>query len=151
MQKQKTVQKKKKERKQIVVMTNIRDVINNLLKMMKKHIGKENKISHRQLFKKVYGMNPEEVSELHEWMLWEFIKRAMHRLRQRTKCFIVSKQIPTSRFSRGGVWHYWVAQDMEDFIVYRNNIERNVKAMRAMVNKCHKAVRDKWYQEDWKY
>ena len=141
----------KKEVKKIAILTNIREIIQKLLVIMKKHIGEENKISHYQLFIKVYGLHPEDVSDLQEWVMWEFIKRALHSMRQRTKCFVISKQIPTGRFSRGGIWNYWVANNWDDFSVYQNNIERNVLAMRRMVKKCEKSVREKWSEQVWEY
>ena len=153
MSKQKTKMRKKltKEVKKIVILTNIRDIIHRLLKIMRKHIGEDNKISRNNMFKKVYGMHPESVSELQEWMMWEFIKKAMHRMRQRTYCFIVSKPTSLSRYGKGGVWHYWVANSGTDYIVYRDNIERNIRAMRAMVKKCDRAIRLRYYDRDWEY
>ena len=143
----------REEAKNIVISLNIKEIVKKLIVIMKSHIGQENKISKLNLFKKVYNTNPEDVSELKEWIMFEFIKRAMHRMRQRTKCFIVSKPFPVSKFSSKGqgIWHYWVACDMSDYDVYRGNINRNIKAMKNMVRKCERSVANEWYKEDWSY
>lgn len=154
--------KKKKEKQELiqkakekVVTTDLNELVKKILELMKKHIGKHNKISRRQLFIKVYGQEPELFSELQEFMLWELIKRAMHRCRQRTKAFIVSQLEKQSQYSAsdniGGVWYYWVAEDVSDFHIYRDNINRNIKAMRRMVGRCEKAINEEWHKQEWKY
>jgi len=142
---------KEEVKSKTVLMTNLRDIINRILKIMKKHIGEDNRISRNTLFREVYGISPDKVSELQEWFLWELIKKAMHKCRQRTKCFIISKAYPMSRFSKGGIYHYWVANDGTDFIIFRDNINRNIKAMNEMVKKCDRAVRNEWHKAEWDY
>lgn len=145
--------KKKKVRQTIAIITNKRVVVNRILEIMNKHIGKENAISKLNLFRSVFKTNPEEVTPLQEWFMWELIKSGMHTCRQRTKCFIVSKLFPVSKYSSKGqgMWCYWVANDMLDYHVYKNNIERNIRAMRNMEKKCERSIRLGWYGEDWTY
>lgn len=40
---------------------------------------------------------------------------------------------------------------MTDFVVYRDNIERNIRAMRNMEKKCERSIKNGWYKEDWTY
>jgi len=127
-----------------VLLTSINDIISKLLKIMKAHIGESNQISRNKLFLKVYGVESTELKQLHEWMLWEFIKKAMHRCRQRTKCFIVSKLDVKKR-----MYMYWVASDMNDYNVYREVIDKNKKAMDKMVERCNRAVIEEWHEDDW--
>lgn len=145
--------KTKKELKKIVILTNIREIINKLLGIMKNHTGEENKISRYKLFEKVYNLKVEEVTELQEWLMWEMIKKSLHRMRQRTHCFVISKQFPISQYSSKyqGIWHYWVANSPTDYIIYRDNINRNIKAMKRMVQKCNRSINNSWYKEDWTY
>jgi hypothetical protein len=145
--------KAKKEADKITVITNMREVIGVLLKIMKVHIGEENRISRRNLFKAVYKIVPEDCSELQEWILWEGVKRGLHRMRQRTKCFVVSKQYPLSKYSskRQGVWFFWVCNSMSDYIIYRDNLNRNIRAMHNMMKKCERSIKNKWYQNEWEY
>ena len=135
------------------VVKTINEIVEKLLVLMKKHIGRENAISKRKLFTLVYGYEPEHFSELQEFMMWELIKKAMHRCRQQTHAFIVSQIWKANAYSAkdnfGGVWHYWVAEDITDFQTYRDNINRNIKAMRNMVNKCERAVDQEWHKKDW--
>lgn len=150
----KTKQKKDmKKLKESAVTTSTNELVGKVLKLMRKHIGENNRISRRSLFTRIYDAEPEMFSELQEYLLWDLLKRAMHRCRQQTQCFIVSKLFKESSYSAkdkiGGVWYYWVAEDVSDFHIYRNNINRNINAMRRMVNRCERAVDRQWHKEDW--
>jgi hypothetical protein len=139
------------ETKKVVIMTNVRSIIEKLLKVMKSHIGEKNKISRNQLFKKIYGISVEDVSDLQEWMLFQLLKISLNSCRRNTKCFVVSKQFSLSSMSKGGIWHYWVATTYSDYECYHANIERNIKAMRNMEQKCLRSIKNKWYKEQWTY
>lgn len=111
-----------------------------LLNIFKHHIGEGNAISHRELFKGVFGRG-EEITLADEFR-WEYVKKAMHLCRQRTKCFIGHK------YERG-VWKYFIVSDFDDARYFCNTLERNIGRMRAMQQKAIKSVREKWYKIDW--
>ena len=148
-------EKAKEEIKGMEVVTSVNRIVGILLKLMKNHIGADNPITRRRLFVKIYNIEPELVSELQEFMMWELIKKAMHKCRQRTKCFIISQLRKVSAYSSadsfGGVWHFWVADDISDFHLYRDKINKSVKAMRSMVNKCQKSIDKEWYKAEWEW
>lgn len=143
----------KKVKQKVAIITNIRVVTQHILEIMQKHIGEAYAISKLNLFRKVFNTNPEEVSELQEWFMWEMIKRAMHNCRRNTKCFIVSKRIPVSIHSAKGqgIYHFWVASTLSDVKVYVDNLERNIRAMRNMEKKCARSVQKRWYNQNWEY
>lgn len=117
--------------------------INIALKMMdifKKHIGRSNSISHAALFRRVFGKT--ETDSLADELRWEYCKKAMHLLRQRTKCFIGSVR-------ERGTWHYFVVRDREDAQCYIDILENNIKRMRIMQQRVGKAVREEWHRVDW--
>lgn len=118
------------------------NIAQKLLHIFKKHIGEENSISHMQLFRKIFG-RAEEIT-LADDLRWEYVKRAMHMCRQRTKCFIGHK------YERG-VWKYFVVSDLNDAQYFVTTLEKNIKRMRAMQQKALKSVRDKWYKLDWEH
>lgn len=134
--------KQRKAIKQSALTMTINEIVAKLLKIFRKHIGEGKKISRRKLFTKVYDAEPEFFSDLQEFMMWELIRKAMHRCRQQTKAFIVSK-------FDNKVWSFWVVKEINDFYIYRDNINRSIKAMRAMVGRCEKAVEEGWHSEDW--
>ena len=111
-----------------------------LLHIFRKHIGEGSAISHGQLFKRVFGRD-EEIT-LADDLRWEYVRRAMHMCRSRTKCFIGHK------FERG-VWKYFVVEDFRDAKYYCDTLERNIGRMRAMQQKALRSVRLKWYKLDW--
>lgn len=118
--------------------------INNLafkmLHTFSKHIGEENSISRPALFRKIFG-RVEEPS-LADELRWDYVKRAMHRMRQRTKCFVGSRYVR-------GLWRYFVIKDTTDAQYYVDTLEKNIKRMRAMQIKAVKAANEKWCDMDW--
>lgn len=111
-----------------------------LLHIFRSHIGEMNSISHMSLFRKVYGRS-EEIT-LSDELRWEYVRRAMHLCRQRTKCFIGHK------FEKG-IWKYFVVESESDTKYFYNTLERNISRMRAMQRKALKSVNEKWYKIDW--
>lgn len=111
-----------------------------LLHIFRRHIGEYNAVSHNELFKKVFGRS-EEIT-LADDLRWDYVKRAMHYCRQRTKCFIGHK-------FENGVWKYFVVEDFSDAKYYCDTLERNIGRMRAMQQKALKSIRQKWYEIDW--
>lgn len=112
-----------------------------LLGIFQKHIGQNCPISHRQLFRAIFGRG-EEIT-LADDLRWDYVRKAMHMCRQRTKCFIGHK------FERG-VWYYFVVEDFNDAKYYCNTLEKNIGRMRAAQQKAMLSVRQKWYKLDWK-
>ena len=111
-----------------------------LMKIFEKHIGNQNAITRGQLFKRIFGRR-EEIS-LVDKLRWDYVKKAMHLLRSRTKCFIGSKR-------ENGIWKYFVLETEEDAMFYIDNLERNIKRMRIMQRKAMKATQEKWHRIDW--
>lgn len=111
-----------------------------MLKIFELHIGRDNSISHAQLFRKIFIKT--ETMSLADELRWEYCKKAMHMLRQRTYCFI------GSRYMRG-TWHYFVVKDRLDAMCYIKILDKNIKRMRTMQKRVVKAVDEKWHQLDW--
>lgn len=119
--------------------------INNIMyvvaKVMVNHKGLDNAISGDDLFLEVYGAkrNPDYVDDFR----WDYVRKAMHRLRQRTKLFIASQR------DNKGDYVYFVPTDPREAQVYIDNIERNITRMRSMQRKAMKSVIEEWYKLDW--
>lgn len=111
-----------------------------LLHIFRKHIGEYNAISHRELFRKVFG-RAEEIT-LADDLRWEYVKRAMHMCRQRTKCFIGHK-------FEGGIWKYFVVESFTDAQYFVKTLEKNIGRMRAMQRKAMHSVKKGWSKLDW--
>ena len=75
---------------------------------------------------------------------WEYVKKGMHFLRQRTKCFIASRYNPHTQ-----EWYYFVVKSMTDAQHYIDTLNRNIKRMRSMQTRAVQAVEKKWYSENW--
>ena len=111
-----------------------------ILKIMEKCIGTENEISRGNIFKKIFSRN-EEVT-LADELRWEYVKKAMHMCRQRTKCFI------GSRYFRG-TWRYFVVETMDDAQYYITTLNKNIQRMEMMKKKVVASVRGKWSTINW--
>ena len=112
-----------------------------LLNIFTNHIGSENAISRAALFRKVFGRA--ELPSLADEFRWDYVKRAMHLVRQRTKCFIGSMR-------ERSTWKYFVLRTQSDAQHYIDTLERNIKRMRVMQRKATKSVEEKWHRLDWK-
>jgi len=159
-QKQKIQFKAKKQKTKLIqsadtIVLPLRAVVERLLKVMKKHIGEEKRISRFNLFKLVYNVDPMELKPLYTYVMWDILKRGMHTCRQRTKCQIVSKRFavnkgPKSKKYQGGIYYYWVANTYFDYKIYRDVLEKNIVAMRRSEKRLEKSIKEKWYKEEWK-
>jgi len=107
-----------------------------------KHIGENNGISKSKLFKQIFGQ--EDEGTLADELRWDYTKRAMHFLRQRTKCFISSKYDKITN-----EWYYFVIKNLSDAQCYIDTLNKNIKRMRIMQKRAMTAVEQGWYRENW--
>lgn len=118
--------------------------VNNIMYVvaliMNGHKGLDNAISGDKLFQQVYGADrkPDYVDDFR----WDYIRKAMHKLRQSTKLFIASR-------NNNGVYEYFVPTNTDEAQIYINNLENNINRMRSMQRKAMKSVLDGWYKLDW--
>lgn len=113
------------------------NIADKLLKIMKAHIGFENSITRKALFYKLF-LKSEDEDSLEDWLRWEFVKKAMHLCRVRTKCFISSCR------DDNFIFRYFVVNSEEDTEHYIKMLENNIRKMRTMQQRCRKAGREKW-------
>lgn len=118
-----------------------RNVSIDLLGIMKKHIGQEKEITKEELFRKIFLRNPE--NNIEDWFRWEYVKRAMHFLRLKSNCFIVS------RFTNNR-YRFFVIKDRLDAEYYINNIEDKIRGMRLLQKRALKAYTEKWHKNNFK-
>lgn len=125
-------------RRKIMTVTNIAYM---LAKCMKYHIGIENAIMMEDLFMVIYQRErkPDYVDDFR----WDYVRKAMHRLRQSEKCFIVSVRDQQNNYS------YFVPTNKDEAMVYVTALENNIKRQRAMQQKVMKSVNEGWYKLDW--
>lgn len=65
------------------------EVYNNLFKVMKYHIGKDNSISRYDLFVNIYGLNPEAFDIFKRDYLWNIIKLQLKEARRNNSLFTI--------------------------------------------------------------
>lgn len=105
--------------------------------VMKEHLGKENAITQQDLFKKIYG-NPEHFSDLELLGKWMAIRQSLHYLRKNSYCFVVSQH-------NNGTMEFFVIKDKADADVYKVQIVNQIEKAMAMVKKAYIAADKKYY------
>jgi hypothetical protein len=116
------------------------NIANLMMTIMKSHVGRDEAISREDLFQTIFK-RPEKQT-LEDWVRWEFVKKAMHLCRQRTRCFIASEQTDRN-------WYYFVVKDANDADKYTKVLEKNITRMRAMQERAYKAAEEEWHKENW--
>jgi hypothetical protein len=117
------------------------EIAKQLLLIFRKHIGFDNSITKDELFKKLFDKdyNPNDVKD---YIRWDFVKKAMHLLRTKTKCFII-----TERYE--GESYIYVINEIEEAKVYIDILDNNINKMRLMQKRAQKAIKEKWHKLDW--
>ena len=136
----KTKKKKPIVKKRELVFLTRQDRQMMLKKLFKKCIGEGRDITKLELFKALYG-NPNNYNELQIFFLWDLIKKDMNWLRRTTNYFIVSKKNDV------GSWSFFIVTDWHEADYYINIMNRNIRRSKYMINRCHKAVREKFYRD----
>jgi len=119
--------------------------VNNIMfvvaKVMEDHIGLEKGITGDSMFEAVYGRprKPDYVDDFR----WDYVRKAMHKLRQRTKLFIANTR------SESGDFVYFVPTNDDEADYYINRLENSIKRMRGMQRKARKSVAEGWYKLNW--
>ncbi len=133
-----------KSRKKKKLEVTIRVIVERLHIILRSHIGESNSITRAQLFYKVFGITESDCSELQEIVLWDFLKRALHRCRQQTKCFITNRLVNST-------YHYFVVETIADAHWYTIRANKTIASIRAMEKRAYKAANEKWSQLEWIY
>jgi hypothetical protein len=112
-----------------------------LLNILRYHIGFENAITKADLFKEVFKKVDDD--SLEDWIRWEFLKKAMHLLRVRSKCFVAGT-------NDNRTWKYFVVQTVDDANHYIAVLDNNIRKMRIMQKRALQAANEEWWRlPDW--
>jgi len=119
----------------------VKKIAEKLIMLMEKHIGEDDAISKRRLFSTLFRESYDH-NNLKHFVQWEFTKRAMHMLRTKTKCFVISKY-DDKGFS------YFVPTSDEQSQSYINTMNKNIRAMTAMKKRIKRSIDERWFSEEW--
>jgi len=119
----------------------VNNIAYKLLTILQYHCGEEKGITQTDLFKKLFGVYYND-DDLKHFVMWDFVKKAMHRLRRDSNCFIVGNGYSRSRI-------YYVATTSNNLLPYIKLLKNSIKRMQAMTRRGTKAVNEKWYNQSW--
>jgi len=119
----------------------VRKIAVKLMDIMQKHIGNDAAITKERLFKKLFKQDLDD-NRVDHWMIWEFTKRAMHKLRRDSNCFLASARA-------GSTYEYFIVADETDADFYILQLDSSIRKMRSMQKRAQRAVKEKWHQQDW--
>lgn len=137
--KQEIVGFKKNMQKEVTV----KKIAYTVMSIMKKHIGHKNSICRTELFREIFKRKY-NVDSLEHWLFWEFVKKAMNKLRRDSNCFIANRY--SGMF---GEWEYFVIADYADANMYIAKLDENIKRIKNMQKISYIAVKEKWYKQEW--
>lgn len=115
------------------------DVVRKLLTIFRNHVGEENSISAKQLFKKVYKSPVEDVNSLQLYLLSNQLSVALAFMRQHSNCFVVRNQS-----------YLWVAKTQNDYALFDRITKARIKGLENIRDRCGIAIKEKWWQKDFK-
>ena len=120
----------------------IRSLCETLMIVMKNHIGREKGITKNNLFFKIFKKQLDE-SSASDWIRWEFVKKAMHRLRHQSNCFIGNSK------TFNDMYIFFVIESDMDAQFYVKRLDDSIVNMRKMQQKAVKSVKEKWAHQNW--
>ena len=110
------------------------------MELMKSHISFNRGITREELFYQIFKATYNDELPKH-WLLWELCKRAMHKLRRDSNCFVMS--------ALDERYVYFVASNREDAELYIGKLDNTISRMRSMQKRVMKSVDEKWCREKW--
>ena len=112
-----------------------------LANIMKSHVGEANAIKGDDLFLAIYQKErePDYVDDFR----WDYIKKAIHRLRQQTKCFVSPVKLAD------GDYAYFVPTTYDETAHYIKILDDNKRRMSMMQDKIRTSVQERWFELDW--
>lgn len=143
-----TYKKKKKKRllsirfasldKEELVAT-IHEISVKLKSVFRNHIGKEQSISQRDLFEKVYNVDLEyyDSSKIY-WIAfwWDILKRTIRELRRTEECFIVCNHT-----------RYYVLETEQELKEFKQMVDKDIKALNETKLKAERWVKNRKFND----
>lgn len=111
-----------------------------LLKCMKKHIGKHNAVNGEDLFYEVFRHAYQD--KFGDWFRYSMLKQAISFCRHHTRCFI-------GVYNDTGIWKYFVLQTEEDYSLYADVLYSYIKNLKRSLKRAKKSINDQWHTIDW--
>lgn len=115
----------------------------SLMHLMRNHIGRDKAVTRNDMFGHVFGKELDSKS-IEDWLRWKYIRDAMHYLRQKSTCFIVSE----SDSNRGSI--YYVVKYESEAVSFSNRVQGIIIELDKTQKRAFDAVLGKWYKSEWK-
>ena len=112
-----------------------------LMDIFSEHKGEENAISQQELFRKVYRRKIIQ-SDLGDYARWEYIRRALHYLRRKSNCFVISKRTSND-------YVFFVPTKLAEANLYVTALDNSINKMKLSQIRARKSITQKWYLQEW--
>ncbi len=133
MQQTVTIQKKKK--------TSREKLAEKLKEIFKEHIGFDCGITKQELLYELYGDKISDMTKYQRyWIFNAKIEPVLTWLRKKTKFFIIAQYDANRKKSI-----FFVVQTLNEFSEYKDKSLRNINGIHNAINRCEKAVLEKWW------
>jgi hypothetical protein len=147
MQDQILVKKKKKLLSKEISFDNLdtHKVAQRLIEIMKNHVGERRRISRIDLFYLVYGVSINEVNTMKREVMCDYMLKARHLLRQRTRCQIVCRTFKVN--DKQKMYYFFVASNDKEAGYYKTLLKKAQKAMDKAMDRMERSVEEGWYAQ----
>lgn len=119
-----------------------RNVSEQILSIMKTHIGKHKPISRKQLFFQIYGVSEDTVKELNKYIMNEIIFSSITLLRKKSNCFIVS-------CLNNQTWVYYVPKNQKELEPYIKRSNHHISMLKYLQYRGERSIKENWHLQSW--
>jgi len=123
--------------KRLLTTNNLATII---IELMKNHIGRDRAITKEKLFSSLFNKTYSD-NDIRDWLRWEFVKKALHLLRQRSNCFVISDR------KKDGTFIFFVISNNSESMLYQNQLDKSIRAMYYMKRRAIKSIDEQWYKQ----
>lgn len=120
-----------------------KEVINEILESMSKHVGKRNAITKSKLFYQLFNHVAKETS-LEDFYLNNMLLTCISYIRNETECFIVSEFSIDYKQSI-----YYVLHSKDELTTYCNKLNFKMEKCKKLKTRAAQSLKQKWYTRSW--
>ncbi len=121
----------------------VKNVALSVMSIMKEHIGRNNAVSKRVLFRKVYAKTY-DTDDTFDFLRWDTLRRALHLLRASSNCFVIGT-------NDRGDWEYFVISTQSDAQLYITQLDNAIVRMKKMQARALRSIEKGWYKQPWQF
>jgi hypothetical protein len=122
----------------------VHNTAEEILKLMNKHKGKNNRINRDDLIWKVFNVNIKELKPLNQILIRDVITKSISKIRGKSNCFL-------TYYIENNIGYYFVITNEEEAKIYHTRANNTINAFKRMKLRADKSIEEKWYNNKGKW